>query len=71
MNGKRYGHSEDLDAYLARTVCPALFGRLDSAFQEFGWELNGRLWRGTNVNQAGAFPESLDSRGMEICRSLA
>lgn len=47
MQGKRYGHSEDLDAYLARTVYPALFDCLDNAFPEFGWERRGGHWTAT------------------------
>jgi len=45
--GESYGNREDLDAYLARTVYPSLFNRLDSAFPEFGWESRGGHWTAT------------------------
>lgn len=56
MKGKPYGHTEDLDAYLARTVYPALFGRLDSAFPEYGWQSRGEHWTATNWPASFPYP---------------
>jgi len=59
MKGKPYGHGEDLDAYLARTVYPALFERLDSAFPEYGWERRSGHW--TATRWPAGFPYPVDN----------
>src|SRR5260370_36135008 len=47
MQSKIYGHGNDLDAYLNRTVYPVLFECLDSAFPEFGWDRRDNHWIAT------------------------
>lgn len=56
MNGKRYGHGEDLDSYLSQRVYPALFDRLDSVFPEFGWTLRGGHWTASKWPPSFPYP---------------
>jgi DNA primase len=51
-------NANDLGEFLDREVYPALFGRLDSAFREYGFRRKGDRWEATAADATRSLPGS-------------